>query len=406
MFAAVQKELKRIKCSVRTISIIWLAMVSSLGMAADYKVIGYIASFNDMAGTLEKTDLSKLTHINISFANPDQNGDLTNNGSLTCMTNGDGQPVTVSELQAAIDKAQAAGVKVLISVAGGVIPACAGNWAQMLKPENRSTLVTKLIAFMDGFGLDGIDIDIEGGLLTSIDNAGNYTPFIEALSTELKAKHKLLTCATASYVGGMIPESSIKYFDFVNIMSYDAIGPSWGTAGTEHSTYGMAQDQIALWKDRGLTQAQLVLGIPFYGYGFGTYNSDYTFARIVTEFGTDAGTKDVVGSACAGCNYITYNGFPTIRAKTQLAMSEGSGIMIWELSQDASGANSLLAAVDDELNHPSATSSSAASSTMSSVAASQVSSSPTSKASSGSSGGGVGLLLLLPLWFGFRRLFL
>lgn len=398
-----------------------VGLMSTMSLnAADFKVIGYIASFNNMAATIDNTDLSKLTHINISFANPDANGDLVKDGVLTCMTDGSGQAVTAAQLQYVIDKAQAAGVKVLVSVAGGVIPACSGNWATLLDtPEKRSVLVDKLIDFMDDFNLDGIDIDIEGMLLTNIDNAGNYTPFIQSLSAILKSRNKLLTCATASYVGGMIPVSSIEYFDFVNIMAYDAIGPSWGPAGAEHSTYLMASQHVTLWKNRGLNKEQLVLGVPFYGYGFkpnasGTqYNSDYNFSQIVAEFGVEATTKDLIGTACAGCNYITYNGIPTIRSKTQLAVSEGSGVMIWELSQDATGANSLLAVIDEEINNASSNSSrsmvSSVASSQSSVAVSStaaVSAIASSKASSGGGGGGgsMGLLLLLPLLFCLKRL--
>lgn len=369
---------------------------------AETKVIGYIASFTDMKAAIDKTDLSKLTHINLSFTNPNANGKLVDNGVMTCMPGMSGGNVSTADVRYVINKAQAAGVKVLASVAGGVIPTCSGNWETLLQPANRQMLVTNLISFMEEFGLDGIDVDIEGAVLTSIDNAGNYTPFIEALSTQLVARKKLLTCATASYVGGMIPISSIPYFDFVNIMSYDAIGPSWGQAGTQHSTYAMAQDHVDIWKKRGLTKEQLVLGVPFYGYGFGTYKSDYTFASILAEFGADAGDKDLIGNACAGCNYITYNGLPTIKAKTKLGLEHGSGIMIWELSQDASGANSLLNVIDTEIKAAAGNSSSAASATATSVAASSVapvasSVAASSKAADKKSSGGSGTVGLLEI---------
>lgn len=375
-------------------------------VAAETKVIGYIASFTDMKAAIDKTDLSKLTHINLSFTNPNAQGKLVDNGVMTCMPGRAGGNVSAAEVRYVIDKAQAAGVKVLASVAGGVIPECSGNWETLLQPANRQALVDNLIAFMEEFGLDGIDVDIEGWLLTNIDNAGNYTPFIQALSAQLDARNKLLTCATASYVGGMIPVSSIPYFDFVNIMSYDAIGPSWGPAGTQHSPYSMAVDHVNLWKNRGLTKEQLVLGVPFYGYGFGTYKSDYTYASILAEFGADAATKDLIGNACAGCNYITYNGAATIKAKTQLGLEHGSGIMIWELSQDAAGANSLLKVIDDEINQTLSSSSSSVAAVASSVAASSVapaassvaaSSSPAASDNKSSGGGSTGLLEIVLL---------
>lgn len=317
--------------------------------ANDVKVIGYIASFTDMKAAIDKTDLSKLTHINLSFTNPDAAGKLVDNGMMTCMPGMHGGNVSAADVAYVIDKAQAAGVKVLASVAGGVIPACSGNWEVLLQPANRQNTINNLISFMEDFGLDGIDIDIEGVLLTTIDNAGNYIPFIQALSKELITRKKLLTCATASYIGGMIPVSSIPYFDFVNIMSYDAIGPSWGPTGVEHSPYAAAIEHINIWKDRGLPKEKLVLGVPFYGYGFGTYTSDYTYARILAEFGVNAANSDLIGTACASCDYITYNGATTIKAKTRLGIEQGTGVMIWELSQDAAGANSLLKVIDDEI---------------------------------------------------------
>jgi chitinase len=376
--------------------------------AVETKVIGYIASFTDMKAAIDKTDLSKLTHINLSFTNPNAQGKLVDNGVMTCMPGRVGGNASVSDVRYVIDKAQAAGVKVLASVAGGVIPACSGNWETLLQPANRQALVDNLIAFMEEFGLDGIDVDIEGVLLTNIDNAGNYTPFIQALSAQLVARKKLLTCATASYVGGMIPVSSIPYFDFVNIMSYDAIGPGWGQAGAQHSTYAMAVDHVNLWKNRGLTKEQLVLGVPFYGYGFGSYKSDYTYASILSEFGADSATKDLIGSACAGCNYITYNGAATIKAKTQLGLDQGSGIMIWELSHDAVGANSLLKVIDDEINQSSGNSSSLASvassvamssiaPAVSSIAVSSVPATTDNKSSGGSGSLGLFEVLLLSL---------
>lgn len=358
--------------------------------ATETRVIGYIASFTDMKAAIDKTDLSKLTHINLSFTNPNAQGELVDNNGMTCMPGARGGNVSVADVRYVINKAQAAGVKVLASVAGGVIPPCSGNWEVLLQPANRQQLIDNLIGFMEAFGLDGIDVDIEGVLLTNIDNAGNYTPFIQALSAQLVARKKLLTCATASYVGGMVPVSSIPYFDFVNIMSYDAIGPGWGQAGVQHSTYAAAIEHINIWKNRGLTKEQLVLGVPFYGYGFGSYKSDYTFASLLAEFGADAASRDLIGDACAGCNYITYNGLPTIKAKTRLGLEQGSGIMIWELSQDASGANSLLGAIDAEIKQFSTSSaSSATTSSVTPVASSLVASSAPMTGNKSSGGSGV-----------------
>ncbi|MEN0035675.1 MAG: glycosyl hydrolase family 18 protein [Cellvibrio sp.] len=333
-----------------------LGLIALMGLSsvaqAQTKVVGYIPSYKNMPAVIDRTDLSKLTHINLSFLNPNASGALTSGGNPVCM-----EGASASDINYVVQKAHQAGVKVLVSVAGGVIPACSGNWQTLLQPANRATIVNNLLQFVNTFNLDGLDIDIEGAVLTNIDNAGHYTPFIQALRNGLPAG-KLLTSATASYVGGMVPTSSLQYFDFVNIMSYDAIGPGWGQAGVEHSPYSMAVSDINIWKARGLTKQKMVLGVPFYGYGFNGYAAAYDFASIVNQFGAGAAQADVIGTRCAGCSYITYNGLPTIRAKTQLALQEGSGVMIWELSQDIAGANNLLAAIRTQIGNTGSSSSS------------------------------------------------
>ncbi|MDR7272463.1 GH18 family chitinase [Pelomonas saccharophila] len=320
-----------------------LVMLGLAGTAfAQTKVVGYIPSYKGLRAVADRTDLAKLTHINLAFANPAPGGSFLNGGSPACM-----EAATGADISYVVQKAHAAGAKVLVSLAGGVIPACSGNWQTLLQPGTRATVVNNLVQFVNSFGLDGVDVDIEGALLTSIDNAGNYTPFIQALRAALPGK--LVTAATATYEGGMIPTSSLASFDFVTLMAYDAVGPGWGTVGTEHSTYAMAQSHIATWQARGLPKSKLVLGLPFYGYGFNGYAANYSFADIVNQFGAAAAQSDLIGTACASCAYITYNGIPTIKAKTRLALQQGAGVMIWELSQDGTGANSLLSAVRAEI---------------------------------------------------------
>ncbi len=316
---------------------------------AQTRVVGYIPTYKGLTASINGADLSKLTHLNIAFINPDKSGDLFKDDHITCMQNETAENVLSTDLHYTINKAHQAGVKVLVSMAGALITSCSGDWANLLQAKNRNKLVDNIIDFVDKFNLDGIDIDIEGALLTKIDKAGNYTPFISKLSEKLKKQGKLLTCATASYEGGMIPISSIDFFDFINIMSYDAIGPSWGSAGTEHSTYQQAASHINIWKERGLAKDKLVLGVPFYGYGFGRYSGTYSFDDVLAKFGNNVANSDLIGNACADCNYITYNGLVTIKAKTKLALQEGSGVMIWELTHDTTGSESLLTAIIQEI---------------------------------------------------------
>ncbi len=315
-------------------------------------VIGYVALFKDYKATLSTTDLHKLTHINLAFINPALDASLVNGDSMACLATGQRPPVSTQDLRDIVTQAHKSGVKVMASLGGSILPSCAGDWPTLLQPQNRGVLVKNLMQFVSDFGLDGLDIDLEWATLTAIDSAGNYTPFVRDLSRALKARGKYLSCATASSVGGMVPVSSLPWFDYVNIMAYDYIGPTWGTPGGEHSSLAQAEAAIATWRARGLPKAKLVLGVPFYGYGFNGYTENYDYRTLIDTFGDQAAEKDMLGQACATCQYITYNGRPTLRTKAKLARNQGAGVMIWELSGDAPGANSLLHVLDETLNPP------------------------------------------------------
>ena len=299
--------------------------------------IGYVPVFRGAQGAATAADYHHYTHLMLAFVNPDPEGRFVAGDALACAPNGPGLMLSSAEVRKTVSAAHAAGSKVLASLGGGLIPPCSGDWALLLKPDKRSQIVAGLIAMVESHGLDGIDVDIEGELLTRIDKAGNFMPFITELSAALKARGKLLTCATASYEGGMVPVASVPYFDLVAIMSYDAIGTSWGQAGSEHSSYEQAERDMRLWLERGVKPERLILGVPFYGYGFGgSYKPNYSFREIRSEFGKSATKQDVVGKRCAGCAYITFNGLETLKKKAGLARRLGGGLMVWEITHDTS----------------------------------------------------------------------
>jgi GH18 family chitinase len=223
---------------------------------------------------------------------------------------------------------------VLASLGGAVIPPCGGDWAQLLAPQSRDKLAAKLADFVDRYDLDGLDIDLEGELMTAIDKQGSYTPFVRELADALHASSKLLTAATGSYPGGMVPDASLPFFDLIGVMSYDQVGPTWGTPGGEHSSYAQAETDLALWLRKGVPASKLALGVPFYGRGFGSYREGWSLADIAAQFGVRQLDSDVVGQRCGGCSYVTYNGLPTLERKAELAGAWGAGVMVWEVGQD------------------------------------------------------------------------
>ncbi|MDO6445996.1 glycosyl hydrolase family 18 protein [Colwellia sp. 1_MG-2023] len=314
-------------------------------------VIGYLPSYYGLMKQVEHVDFTKITHLTLAFLHPNKQGVFLEDKQPTCMVGEFGKPLKSDEIVYAVNKAHQAGVKVLISFGGASYPSCAGDWQQLLLADKRAAIVNRLLHFVDEFNLDGVDIDIEGNLLTEIDNQGNFLPFVKALNNSLVAQEKLLTAATGSYIGGMLPQSTLKYFDYVSIMSYDAVGPTWGDVGVEHSTLIKAKADIQLWKKRGLTKEKLILGLPFYGYGFGQYKANYSFNDLLNEFGEKAIQADLIGKNCELCSYLTFNGYKTTKAKTELAIKQGAGVMIWELSKDHQSSKGLLNIINETVKN-------------------------------------------------------
>jgi GH18 family chitinase len=119
-------------------------------------------------------------------------------------------------------------------------------------------------------------------------------------------------------------------------MAYD--GPR-----DDHSSYAMAERSIATWLARGIDAEKLVLGVPFYGRpGNATYR---------TLLANDPATASGDRVSFQGIEQ-NYNGPATVRRKTELALQRVGGIMIWELSQDARGSDSLLRVISEAVAAP------------------------------------------------------
>jgi GH18 family chitinase len=156
----------------------------------------------------------------------------------------------------------------------------------------------------------------------------------------------LLTAALSQGYGGTkVPDTVFAHFDFINIMAYDGAGPWAPQSPGQHSSYEFATNTVSYWLHRGLSKHKAVLGVPFYGYGFGEAfrKRDYSYRTILAEF-PGAEKLDQVG------NTIWYNGLPTIKAKTQYVVDqELGGVMIWSLDYDVPGDHSLLSAIHKTL---------------------------------------------------------
>jgi chitinase len=291
--------------------------------AQQHRVVGYLPNTLDVA-----IDFGKVTHLNLAFENPDANGNLSFS------------PLNDRYIQ----QAHAQGKKVLVSIGGGPASEDAqlrARYFELTGDARRKDFVMKICAYLVDHKLDGLDVDLEGQSINA-----DYGKFIQALFETLKPKGLLLTAALTHANGGdRVPASAIPLFDFINIMAYDDTGP-WnpGRPG-QHSSFDYAVSSLNYWVGRGLPKSKAVLGVPFYGYGFGKdFNWGMSYAQIVSTY-ADAHKQDVAGS------HIYYNGADTMQKKVQYVVSgEYGGIMIWQLAQDAEGERSLLLVIDRVLH--------------------------------------------------------
>jgi chitinase len=302
-----------------------LTLLFSTAAQAQRKVVAYVPNWIELDAFAETIDYAKLTHINIAFENP-----LNASGELSWNPQNDGL----------IAKARAGQVKVLVSIGGGSASedkVMRKHYADLLSPAKRAGFVSRIAEFISAHGLDGLDVDIEGPSITE-----DYGAFIHELSAALKPKGKLLTAALSQGYGGeRVSETVFESFDFINIMAYDGAGYWEPKAPGQHSSLEFAQSNLDYWLKRGLPKTKAVLGLPFYGYGFGKdfRKRDYSYADIHAKY-PGAEKVDQIGST------IWYNGIPTIQAKTKLVMEEGlAGVMIWSLDSDVKGEHSLLSAI-------------------------------------------------------------
>ena len=312
---------------ISTIVIILFGCNNKVSESVDFnrsaKVIGYLPFHRfDQSANIE---YCKLTHLNLSFANPNTSGDLI------------AEPIgnIVNDACSANPK-----IKVFISLAGGTSDSqIIKNWSNLIDKEaNRPAFIAKIVDYVLINNLDGVDVDLEWDLVTE-----GYSEFVIALNTALDSHEKMLTAALPNNTRFTnITNEALNVFDFINIMAYDATGPWAINNPGQHSSLQYSKDGVNFWKSYvNISANRLTLGVPFYGYNFGVNPvSSVTFQQVVAQNSTLSDLDQF--------EEIYYNGRKTIEAKVELAKNEVGGIMIWELGQDSFNEYSLLSTIHNK----------------------------------------------------------
>ena len=295
------------------------------GQQQPFRVVGYYS----LKAAMEKpkdVPFKYLTHINLWFLNPDSLGRFTTD---------------FSALKPFIDKAHKKNIRVLFSIGGG---SKQPQYMRLLQDDLRPKLIDSLVAQVIRNNLDGIDVDLEGS-----DIHDTYESFVVELANALHAKGKLITSAVAIYYKDQFTDKALAQYDFMNVMSYDRTGPWRPDKPGPHALYTHAVEDLNYFgEERKIAPEKMTLGVPFYGYGYGPELTSPAismgYKKIVETF---KGAENVDEWRMPDGKILYYNGIPTIRLKTKLAMDKASGIMIWEVRSDAKGKKSLLRAIHE-----------------------------------------------------------
>lgn len=368
-------------------------------MGADHprRVIGYFTSWRNGANgqpsyLVNDIPWDKITHINYAFAHVDADNKVSigdPNAAGNPATNMQWPGVVGAEMDPSFSykghfnllnkfKKQHPHVKTLISVGGwaetggyfdetgrvasGGFYTMTTNVDGSVNQAGINAFAKSSVEFIEKYGFDGVDIDYE--YPSSMNDSGHpddfpisnarraglnasYQVLMQKLREELDragekaGKHYLLTIASPSsgyLLRGMETFQTVKYLDYVNIMSYDLHGAwnahvghnaalfdtgldselaQWNVYGTkEFEGIGYLNTDWAVRYFRGAMSAgRINIGIPYYTRGFkdvsGGTNGLWGQAALPNQAdcatGTGVGEKNKCGNGALGIDNLWHD---------------------------------------------------------------------------------------------------
>ncbi len=235
-----------------------------------------------------------------------------------------------------------------------------GGFSKMASTdEGRKKFAADCKAFLEQWGIDGIDIDWEFPGLSwsghasdpSIDTE-NHVLLMKQLRETLGTKYIL---SYAGYVKDKVAVSAgwryidiaavDPYVDFVNIMTYDMdAAPNHHSAINSPKAYVDCERAVRAYLDAGVKPSKLVLGIPFYGRrSFSTAPTAINYDKIllldpnvykIDNFDEAAGVPYVT-LVSNNSFYCGYDNARSIALKGEWLHRIGmKGIMYWQYDGD------------------------------------------------------------------------
>jgi chitinase len=314
----------------------------------------------------------KLTRINYAFAN-------IQDGRIVVVN-----PVDAPNLAALVAlKKENPSLQVLVSVGGWL---WSGNFSDaVLTPESRSRFIDSVVAFVEQYNLDGLDIDWEypgqigAGNRFRPEDKVNYTLVLAELRERFNREQRklgrplLLTIAAGAsqeFLEHTEMRRVARSVDTVNLMAYDYYEPGSEAITGNHAPlytdpadpkHVSADTSVREFEQAGVPGRKLILGVPFYGHVWGNVaatdhglfqtgspvpNAFAPYRAIVATMLDQGFTRYWDASASVPYLYsaekkqfISYEDPESLAAKcVYVQRMHLGGVMFWEYGADASGA--------------------------------------------------------------------
>jgi len=320
-------------------------------------VAGYYVGYERDLYPIGEVDFSAVTHLMVGRARPLADGSLTTDFDIDAVN---GPPWA----HGAVSGAHAAGRKAILMVGGaGEID----GWRGAASAAHRDAFVANLLAAVDEFEFDGLDLDWE-----PLED-GDRPDFLALAQALRGTRPALLLTVPIGWMNSNFDDQPDLFwgqvaalFDRVDVMTYDMAGPwqgwqSWHNSalyGETPSTPSSVASTVAFYLASGVPPARLGVGIAFYGYCWqgvtaphedgGTIaagDGTMSYANIIENYYTpsvrvwDASARvPYLSSApplgAAGCNFVSYEDTESIAEKGALVRAQGlGGTIIWTISQ-------------------------------------------------------------------------
>lgn len=270
---------------------------------------------------LKQIDFNKLTHICIAF-------------SLIKENDGEWLPYLSESVKIGILKIKAeiavqnADTKIILSVGGAYAD---GFCRASRTTESRRLFAQSLVAIIDEFDLDGVDIDWEFpgesilGTTCCKHCKSDFIQLLEELRALLKSKYLTVAVGSNRYNGIDVKRLG-TIVDYVFVMTYDL--------GITHSNVFLTKIFVTMWKIFGIPKHKLCIGVPFYGKNVKNLDDTKNYCEL-----SNGRISHYLGQSFSEYNGEKYS-FDTdidVEKKAQWALkNDFGGVFCWEITGDES----------------------------------------------------------------------